>query len=271
MSPDYIDIHSHVTFKGFDQDLPEVLARMEEEGVHTITVGVDLKTSREAVQFAETHEGFYATLGLHPTDTVTETFEPKDYEDLAKHPKTVGIGECGLDFFRIEGDVIAEKKRQWNEFEKQMAFALEHDLPLMIHCRPTKGSTDAYRDMADRLESEFKRVGEKLRGNMHFFVGDTEVVRRFYEIGFTTSFTGVVTFAREYDDVIKLAPLDMIMTETDAPFAAPVPFRGKRNEPVYVKYVVSALAQVKKMDEETVRRAVVENAERLFRLYTSAQ
>jgi TatD DNase family protein len=237
---------------------------MEAERVHTITVAVDLKTSKEAVAFSENRDGFYATLGLHPTDIVTETFDSKDYAELVKHPKVVGIGECGLDFFRIEGDVLAEKKRQWNEFEKQMTFALEHDLPLMIHCRPSKGTVDAYRDMADRLESEFKQVGERLRGNMHFFVGDVDVASRFYDIGFTTSFTGVVTFARDYDDVIRMAPLDMILTETDAPFASPVPFRGKRNEPLYVKYVVSALAQIKKMDEEDIRRATVSNAERLF-------
>lgn len=266
MSPDYFDIHSHVTFKGFDQDLPEVLARMEDERVHTITVGVDLKTSREAVQFAETHEGFYATLGLHPTDTVTETFEPKDYEGLAKHPKTVGIGECGIDYFRIEGDIAAEKKRQWADFEKQMYFAIENDKPLMIHCRPSKGTVDAYEEMADRLEVEFKTAGEKLRGNMHFFVGNRAVAERFYDIGFSTSFTGVVTFAREYDPIIEYAPRDLIMTETDSPFASPVPYRGKRNEPLYVKYVVEAIAKIRKEDSEDVRRYTVKNAERMFGL-----
>lgn len=268
MTPDYFDVHSHVTFKAYDQDLPEVLSRMEEERVHTITVGVDLATSREAVRFAEEHEGFYATIGLHPTDTVTETFDAKDYGELAKHPKTVGVGEFGLDFFRAEGDIAAEKKRQMQEFEKQLEFAIAHDLPLMLHCRPSKGSYDAYETVLDRLEDEFKRVGEKLRGNSHFFVGNVDVARRFYDIGFTTSFTGVITFAREYDDVVRFAPRDRILTETDSPFASPIPFRGKRNEPNYVKYVVETIARIRGAESEDIRRAVVANAERLFRLKT---
>jgi TatD DNase family protein len=266
MTPQYFDIHSHVTFKEYDQDLEEVLVRMKEERVHTITVGVDYATSKEAVEFAETHDGFYATIGLHPTDTVSETFSASDYAELAKHPKTVGVGECGVDYFRLEGDTTEEKKRQWNEFEKQMAFAIEHDLPLMIHCRPKKGTVDAYEEMATRLESEFKTAGEKLRGNMHFFVGNVDVARRFYDIGFTTSFTGVVTFAREYDEVIQFAPIDMLMTETDAPYASPMPFRGKRNEPIYVKYIVEALARIKGSDVPHMEQALVANAERVFRL-----
>lgn len=264
MTPQYFDIHSHVTFKEYDQDLEEVLVRMSEEGVHTITVGVDYATSKEAVEFAESHEGFYATIGLHPTDTVTETFSASEYAELAKSSKTVGVGECGIDYFRLEGDAVEEKKRQWNEFEKQMHFAIEHNLPLMIHCRPKKGTVDAYEEMATRLESEFKQVGEKLRGNMHFFVGNVDVARRFYDIGFTTSFTGVVTFAREYDDVIQFAPIDMLMIETDAPYASPVPFRGKRNEPLYVKYVAEALAKIKGSDIRIMEKALVANAERVF-------
>ncbi len=264
MTPQYFDVHSHVTFKDYDQDLEEVLARMREEGVATITVGVDKKTSEEAVRFAEANENFYAIIGLHPTDTTTETFAASEWKLLAENPKVVGVGECGLDFFRAQGDIIEEKKRQWREFEKQMEFAISNDLPLMIHCRPSKGSMDAYLELLVRLESEAKRVGGKLRGNVHFFVGDVGIARRFYDIGFTTSFTGVLTFAREYDDVVRFAPLDMLLTETDSPFVAPVPFRGKRNEPLYVKYVVGAIAKIRGTEEEIVRRAVVANAGRVF-------
>jgi len=264
--PDFFDVHSHVTFKDYDQDLPEVLSRMREERVHTITVGVDLATSREAIRFAEEHEGFYATIGLHPTDTKTESFDAKEFDALAEHPKVVGVGEFGLDFFRAEADLATEKKRQWIDFEKQLEFALAHDLPLMLHCRPSKGTYDAYEAVLDRLEAEFKRVGEKLRGNSHFFVGNVDIARRFYDIGFTTSFTGVVTFAREYDDVIRFAPRDLIMTETDSPFASPVPFRGKRNEPTYVKYVVEAIAKIRGAEVEDIRRATVMTANRVFGL-----
>jgi TatD DNase family protein len=264
MHYDYFDVHSHVNFKDYDQDLDEVLVRMRNENVGTITVGVDHASSKQAVAFAEANENFYAVIGLHPTDTVTETFDVSAFAELAKSPKTVGVGECGLDFFRAQGDIATEKKRQWADFEKQMYFAVEHNLPLMIHCRPSKGSMDAYREILDRLEAESKTLGEKLRGNIHFFVGDTEIARRFYDIGFTTSFTGVITFAREYDDVVQYAPLDMILTETDAPFVAPNPFRGKRNEPLYVKYVVSAIAKIRGDEEERVRRATVLNAQRVF-------
>ena len=263
MDYEYFDIHSHVTFKDYDQDLEEILSRMRDEKVGTITVGVDKATSEEAVRFAESHEGFFATIGLHPTDTTTETFAASDYKHLATHPKVVGVGECGLDFYRAKGDLAEEKKRQWREFEKQLEFALQYDLPLMIHCRPSKGTHDAYLELLPRLESEAKR-SPKLRGNVHFFVGNLEIARRFYDIGFTTSFTGVITFARDYDDIVKYAPLDMLLTETDAPFASPEPFRGKRNEPSYVKYVVSALARIRGTDAEEVRRATVQNALRVF-------
>ncbi len=264
LMPRYFDIHSHVTFKDYDQDLEEVLARMRDEEIWTLTVGTDKQTSEESVAFVQDKEGFYATIGLHPTDTVTETFSESEYRTLGEDPKTVGVGECGFDYFRPTGNMAFEKKRQLREFEKQMEFAVQYDLPLMIHCRPTKGTVDAYEDMAALLESRKRAAGEKLRGNMHFFVGNVAVARRFYDIGFSTSFTGVLTFTHDYDEVVQFAPLDMLMTETDAPFAAPVPFRGRRNEPSYVKYVVSAIARIRGAEEEAVRQAMVGNALRVF-------
>ncbi len=266
MNPQYIDIHSHVTFKEYNADLPQVLERMKSEQVWTIGVGVDLPTSQAVVDFANTHEGFWAAIGLHPTDTTAESFDSSIYGTIVEHPKVVAIGECGLDFFRISGDLIAEKKRQKENFEKQLEFAITHDKPLMLHSRPSKGTLDVYEDLLDILESRNQSLGSRLRGNVHFFVGDVAIARRFYSIGFTTSFTGVVTFAREYDDVVRFAPLDMILVETDAPFAAPEPFRGRRNEPTYVKYVVEAIATIRGVDAETIRYATVENARRVFTL-----
>jgi TatD DNase family protein len=253
----YFDLHSHVSFSDYDKDRDEVVARMQAEGVGTITVGVDLKTSAEAVAFAEKHSDFYATIGLHPTDTVTESFNPADYAELVKHQKVVGIGECGLDYFRIEGDLGKEKKRQVVEFEKQQQFAILHDKPLMIHCRPSKGSMDVYEDLLANLD-------QKARGNMHFFVGNVDVARKFYEKGFTTSYTGVLTFTHDYDEVVKFAPLDMLLTETDSPYATPVPHRGQRNEPQYVKHVVSAIATIKGLPEEEVRAQILKNTRRVF-------
>lgn len=256
----YFDAHSHVTFKDYDQDLEEVLARMREHEVGTITVGVNKETSEEAIKFADANENFYATIGLHPNDAPNESFDGAAFAQMVEHPKVVGIGECGLDYFRIEGDVAAEKKRQRLEFEKQIVFAIDHLKPLMLHCRPSKGSMDAYEDTLGMLEP----IRGAIAGNVHFFVGNVDVARRFYDLNFTTSFTGVVTFAREYDDVIRFAPVDMMLTETDSPYATPVPFRGKRNEPSYVRYVVSALAEVTGLPEEKLAEQIVENAKRVF-------
>lgn len=268
----YFDAHSHVTFKDYDQDLPEVLKRMEDERVGTITVGVDYATSKEAIAFAEAHVGFYATIGLHPCDlptgqagTPTEGFDEQKFAELVAHPKVVGIGECGLDYFRLQGtgdSVQKEKQRQKEVFEAQIDFAITHLKPLMLHCRPSKGSMDAYEDVLDMLEP----LKGQVAGNVHFFVGTVDVARRFYNLNFSTSFTGVVTFAREYDEVVRFAPVDMLLTETDSPYAAPEPFRGRRNEPVYVQYVVSALAQITGLPEEKLREQIVENAVRVFGL-----
>ncbi|MEK7063209.1 MAG: TatD family hydrolase [Patescibacteria group bacterium] len=267
----YFDVHSHVFSKDFDEDRDAVLLRMAEQEVGTITVGVDIKTSLEAVSFAEKHPDFYATIGLHPTDTVTETFDEHLYEKMVSHPKVVGIGECGLDYFRLPpfakasgGDPAAEKRRQRVEFEKQIAFAKKYNKPLMLHCRPSKGTMDAYEDALDILEPAVRRSGGNLKGNAHFFVGDIPIAKRFYELGFTTSYTGVLTFAREYDEVVRYAPLDLLLTETDSPYAAPTPHRGKRNEPSYVKHVVAAIARIRGADEEAVRSQIAENTRRAF-------
>ena len=262
----YFDVHSHISFKDYDEDRAAVVERMREAGVGTITVGVDIQTSIEAVSFAEKHEGFYATIGLHPNNTPTEGFDAKLYKKLLVSEKVVGVGECGLDYYRIESNVAKEKKRQLLEFEKQMAFAIEHNKPLMIHCRPTKGTMDAYLDLVDLLERKLSTPGVDMLGNVHFFVGDVGVARRLYAIGFTTSFTGVLTFTHDYDEVVRFVPLDMLLTETDSPYAAPAPFRGRRNESSYVKYVVEAIAKIRGEGEESVRAHILENARRVFRL-----
>ncbi|MDO8523651.1 MAG: TatD family hydrolase [bacterium] len=277
MKPRYFDIHSHLTFKDYDQDLEEILARMDAEGVATMTVGVNKATSEEAVSFAQGKDNFFATIGLHPNDTPDETFSESEYRALVAKPKVVAIGECGIDYFLIgeprrqngsglrpSSDEASEKKRQWREFEKHVEFALKYDKPLMIHCRPSKGASDTYLELLSFLESQKKSSGEKLRGNIHFFVGNVDIARRLYDIGFTTSFTGVLTFTHDYDEVVKAAPLDMILTETDSPFAAPAPFRGRRNEPSYVKYVVEAIARIRGEDVEKIREMTVANALRVF-------
>lgn len=256
----YFDAHSHLTATEYDHDLDEVLARMRADDVGTITVGVDRATSEAAIAFSQTRNGFYATIGLHPCDTPTEGFTEDTFRALVVHPKVVAIGECGLDYFRNPDE--EEKKRQRGIFEAQIAFAIEHLKPLMLHCRPSKGSMDAYQDTLALLEP----LRGKVTGNVHFFVGSVDVARRFYDLNFTTSFTGVLTFAREYDEVVRYAPVDMILTETDSPYAAPTPFRGRRNEPSHVRYVVQALATITGLPEDKLKEQVVANAIRVFGL-----
>lgn len=259
----YIDIHSHLNDARFDADLPETLARMREANVTTIVVGTDSAMSSKAVAIAEEHN-LFATIGLHPTDNHKEPFDSAMYETLASNPRVVAIGECGLDYHWPAHDKWKigekeEKARQRDIFERQIAVAVTAGKPLVIHGRPTKGSMDAYEDILDIL-----KYSPDIRGDVHFFVGNTDIAKRFLDIGFSMSFTGVVTFTHEYDEVIKYIPLERMMAETDAPYVAPVPYRGKRNEPIYVVEVYNAIARIRGVEVKVLREVFMENAKKLF-------
>jgi TatD DNase family protein len=255
---DYIDIHSHLSFADYEGDREEVLARMRENNTTTITVGTDLESSKRAVELAEKYKEVYACIGIHPVDDPTRNFEQEEFEKLVVSPRVVAIGECGLDYFHADKTSATETKRQQELFIDQIQFALRHDKPLMIHSRA------AYPELLDMLEPLSREYGSRLRGDVHFFAGDVEIAKRFLNIGFTLSFTGVVTFTRDYDEVIRFAPLDMIMSETDAPFVAPKPHRGKRNEPTYISEVVKKIAEIRGEEFKTVQKTLVLNAERVF-------
>jgi TatD DNase family protein len=257
---EYIDVHSHLNFPNFDADRDEIISRLKTEKIATITVGTTVADSRQAIELAENHNHLFATVGIHPTHEWTE----KDFEELAgiaAHPKVVAIGECGLDFYRSPDD-NETKMRQGQAFARHIEIALANDKPLMIHCR------NAYEDCLSVLQA-FKsshKLGARLRGNLHFFAGNRDVAQKFVVLGegFTFSFDGPITFARDYDEVIRALPADRIMSETDAPFAAPVPFRGKRNEPGYVKEIAHKIAEIRGEDPSVVKRQLVENARRVF-------
>lgn len=252
----YIDIHSHLGFEDYNQDLNSVIKKMKEGGVGTITVGTDLESSKEAVKIASENKNIWACIGAHPADNKKFIFEEEDFSELVKNPKVVAIGECGLDYFHIEGNPEEEKFRQKHEFKKQIEFAIKYDKPLMIHIR------DAYNDAYELL----KRYKGKIRGNLHFFAGDLKWAKKFIGLDFTLSFTGVITFARQYDEVIKNIPLDKIHVETDAPYVAPVPYRGKRNEPSYVIEVVKKISEIRGEDFDIVQKQLLENAKGIFGL-----
>lgn len=268
MYPKYFDIHSHLDFPKFDDDREEVISRMKENGVFTVSVGTDLENSKKVVVIAEKNENVFAIIGLHPNDNHLEDFKEEDYAELAKSKKVVGVGECGLDFFRLNNENRdVEKIRQISIFNKQIDFAVKHDLPLMIHTR------EAHEETLKILQEKKKaylpngtEYGDRLRGNIHFFSGGVDLAKKYVDLGFTISFTGVITFASDYDEVIRQIPLDKIMSETDTPFVAPVPFRGQRCEPIYVKEVVKKIAEIKNMDFEVVRAKMVENALREFKI-----
>ncbi|MDQ3077185.1 MAG: TatD family hydrolase [bacterium] len=253
MKPDYFDIHSHLDFKDYDTDREEVIQTLKDTNIWTTTVGTELETSKNAVELAEKHRNLYATIGVHPADNHSEEFTA-EYEELVKHPKVVAIGECGLDYTRLPEDSEKEKSRQKALFEQHIEFAIKHNKPLMIHCR------DAYPDILAILESKKREYGDKLRGNFHFFTSPIETARQCLETGFSVSFTGPITFASQYEEVVDYVPLERMMAETDAPFASPVPFRGKRNNPLYVQEIVKKIAHIKKIELETVREQLVENS-----------
>lgn len=260
MKPEYFDIHCHIDDEKYDADREEIIKHLKEGNTWAITIGTDLESSKRAVEIAEQNEGIFACVGVHPRDRADEQFDEQSFEILVRNSRTVAIGECGLDYFRFEGDLMSEKKRQKDLFEKQINFAITHSKPLMLHCR------DAYEDSVDILEVYAREHGDKLRGNAHFFAGSLDIARRLFEIGFSVSFTGVVTFARDYDEVIRYAPETLIMSETDAPYVTPTPFRGKRNEPVYVSYVADMLAVIRSEEATIFKKQLVGNAFRLFGL-----
>lgn len=264
MTFEFVDIHSHLYFKDYDSDREEVIAQMKKKKIGTISVGTGFETSLECLELAEKHENVFACVGQHPGDIDNNSFFDSRIVNLATNKKVVALGEVGLDYYRMDKSDDSLKKIQKEIFEKYIQLSLDLDKPLMLHIRGSKGSQDAYFDALDILERYHKQSGGKLCGNAHFFAGDTIVLKRFLAIGFTISFTGVITFTHDYDELVREAPLSMIMTETDAPFVAPNPYRGKRNSPCYVDKIVERIAELKGLSPEDTKTTLLTNVSRVF-------
>ncbi len=265
MSVRYIDAHCHIQFEQYAQDDAELIERMRAEGVAGIVVGVDYESSKKACALAEKHEHLYASVGLHPNRVAQESFSEREMRALAENKKAVAIGECGLDYYRPV-EVNEEVKRAQREaLRAHVVLAAKLDKPLIIHARPSKGTMDAYHDLIGILK-EARREHPKTRGDIHFFVGGLEEAQALIALDFTISFTAVITFARDYDGVIRAVPLASILAETDAPYIAPLSRRGTRNDPLAVQDVVAKIAEIRGEDSEVVRQTLLANAERLFAL-----
>ena len=281
MNVKYADAHCHIQFEQYAHDDEEVITRMRENGIAAIIVGVDLASSQKAVALAEKHEHLFASVGLHPNHAA-EPFsagggsasggDEEAFRQLARHPKVVAIGECGLDYFR-PAEVNEEVKRVQKEvLQKHIELAVALDKPLIIHARPSsakategKPSRDAYQDLIAILK-EAKIKYPNLRGDIHFFVGGIQEAEALIALNFTVSFTAVITFARDYDAVIRAVPLASILSETDAPYIAPASRRGERNDPLAVIDVVAKIAEIRGEPLDTVRAALLANTKLLFAL-----
>ncbi|MEI6042194.1 MAG: TatD family hydrolase [bacterium] len=273
----YIDIHAHVNSSEFDNDRDEVITRSLDESVYVVNVGTDIESSKQAVLIAEKYEeGVYAIVGIHPHEVmnlekgglIESTLA--ELKEIARNPKVIGIGECGLDFFKMEeynkdvlneaGEVDVKKIKSVQErvFRGQIDISLELDKPLMLHSRESYGKTLGILYEYTTLPSV------RLRGDAHFFAGSLEQALAFISYGFTISFTGVITFAKNYEEIIKGIPLNKILSETDCPYVAPIPFRGKRAEPVHVKLVVQKIAEIKGISTEEAREQIEKNVKEMF-------
>lgn len=260
------DSHCHLHFPQFDDDREEIINWLKESGIKVVNVGTDLEDSKKAIELAKKYpDQMWASIGLHPNDAPNTDFDYESYKTLAQSNGVVAIGECGLDYFRIKNNELGIKEKQKDIFKKQIELAKELGKPLILHCRPSAGSQDAYEDVLHILNSYFIIHNSNLTGVSHFFAGSKETAKKFLDLGFYIGFAGPITFAPEYQELVEFVPLDKILIETDAPFAAPAPHRGKRNEPAYVEFVARKIAEWKNTSFDKVAAQTHNNAMILFR------
>ena len=241
----------------FDADRAEVLARMQAAEMGAVVIGVDYESSQKALELAQQHDFLWSSVGLHPNDNPTEVFDISNMEALARDPKVVAIGECGLDYFR-QNPTAEEKQRQRERFEAHIALAEKVNKALVVHCR------NAHDDCSSILQNS--EIAQRVPVIIHFFTGTAELAQKYLELGCYLSFPGPVTYTDMYDESILATPMDKMLIETDAPYAAPVPNRGKRNEPAYAAGVAAKIAAIKGMTPEEVALQTAKNAQKAFSL-----
>ncbi len=251
----YIDSHCHINFPDFAETLPEVFALMQQNQVsHALCISVELEKLPEIIALAEAHPHVYASVGVHPDHEDCTEPSVKQLVQLAQHPKVVAIGETGLDYYRLTGDLAWQRER----FRTHIQAARACGKPLVIHTR--EAATDTLNLMREEKAYE-------AGGVMHCFTESIAVAQAAMDMGFYISFSGIVTFknAHSIREVAAYVPLDRMLIETDSPYLAPVPFRGKTNQPGFVKYVAEEIARVKALDVEEVAKTTTQNFLRLFK------
>ena len=282
----FIDTHAHVNFNAFKDDADEVVRRSLDNETWMILVGSEFKTSNRALNLANKYQrGVYAAIGLHPIHleeglvdsqeednsySFTPRFEEFDYgsyEKLAKFEKVVAIGEIGLDYYHLDPtkDITATKKKQQEVFAQQLLLARSLNLPVILHCR------QAHDDLLMILQDFKKEYGHLIPadrpwGVVHCFSGDEDLAWKYFQLGLLISFTGLITFSKQWDDLIRKMPLDKFMIETDCPYMTPEPYRGQRNEPILVKLVAKRIAEIKNLTIEKIAELSANNAKKLFNI-----
>ncbi|MBQ3864867.1 MAG: TatD family hydrolase [Clostridia bacterium] len=251
------DTHTHLQEDAFREDIPEILMRMQEQDVQeAMVVGTDLDTSLRALQLSGRFSNLYAAIGIHPHEAGKATEEDfSRLQDMLSDPKVKAWGEIGLDYYYDFSDRPTQK--EW--FEKQLVFAYEKDIPVILHIR------DAHGDTVDLLKSLHGQVPSCV---VHCCSASREIAKIYLDMGFMLSFTGMLTFknAKGPRETCAFTPSDRLMVETDCPYMTPVPYRGKRNEPAYVSYVLTAMAEIKETDREEFAGIVLANSHSFFRI-----
>jgi TatD DNase family protein len=259
----FVDSHCHINFEGLADRLPQVIENMRTHSVtHALCVSVDLETLPSVLAVAEAYENVYASVGVHPDHEDAQEPSVAELVELAQHPKVVAIGETGLDYYRLEGRTIADMEWQRERFRTHIRAAHATGKPLIIHTRAS--SEDTLRIMAEEHAGGPDGPG----GVMHCFTEPWTIAQSALAQDFYISLSGIVTFksAKDVQDVAMRVPMERLLIETDSPYLAPVPYRGKPNEPAFVSYVGRFIAQLREVPAETVAAATTANFFRLFKL-----
>ncbi len=246
-----IDTHAHLDVEQYDKDREQVIKNAIENGVgFIINPSFDLQSAKRVIELASKYENIFSAIGCHPK-TKEESgyeFDKKDFLEIVKNKKVVAVGECGLE---LPGELEYQKEI----FIEQINLAKEFNLPIIIHCRNT------HKEVIEILSKE-----NNLQGVIHCFSGSWVDAQKYLEMGFFISFTGIITYANDYDKVLKNTPLDRILIETDCPYLSPVPLKGQRNEPANVKYVAQRIAEIRGESLEAIAKITTQNAKKLFKI-----